>query len=177
VIESCAGFGSAWLLANLPEALLAQQHVHQAVLSDSTAKLEFLVEAISAQIIPSDSTPGAREARVIFFIDRALATFAAEDRPAFLTGLGQLQSRVKRRFKKVERFSGLSSDQQIKLLKSIEKTPFFELVRAMTIFGMFANPTYGGNHDEIGWKLIGFESEFLFQAPFGYYDRDHMSDR
>jgi Gluconate 2-dehydrogenase subunit 3 len=182
VIGSCAGLGSAWLLTNLPEILLAQQHVHQAALSASAPKLEFFsaeqaveVDAIAAQIIPTDSTPGAREARVVYFIDRALATFAAGDRLAFVRGLAQLQSRVRRRFKKLEHFSALSSEQQIRILKSIEKTPFFDLVRTLTIFGMFANPTYGGNYEEIGWKLIGFESQFLFQSPFGYYDRDYVA--
>jgi hypothetical protein len=23
----------------------------------------------------------------------------------------------------------------------------------------------------LGWKLIGFEDEFSFEPPFGYYDR------
>ena len=184
VIESCAGISSAWLLTNLPEILAAQDHAHRAAQSPDSAKLDFFtpeqaaeVEAISAQIIPTDSTPGAREARVVYFIDRALATFAADDRPAFLKGLRDLQSKVKKQFKKsnVERFSALTSGQQIKVLKSIEKSTFFELVRTMTIYGMFANPTYGGNHDEIGWKLIGFESQFAFDPPFGFYDRDDQS--
>lgn len=184
MIESCVGLGSAWLLSNLPELLLAQQHVHQATLSGSPGKLEFFtpeqaveVEAIAAQIIPSDDTPGAREARVVYFIDRALATFAAADRSAFVKGLDQLQSKVKRQFKNSMRFSALSSAQQIKLLKSIEKTGFFDLVRTMTVFGMFANPAYGGNYEEIGWKLIGFESQFLFESPFGYYDRDYIAGK
>ena len=34
-------------------------------------------ETTDAQIVPSDDTPGAREAGVIYFIDRALATFLA----------------------------------------------------------------------------------------------------
>jgi gluconate 2-dehydrogenase gamma chain len=125
---------------------------------------------MAAQIIPTDSTPGAREARVIYFIDRALATFAAEERPKFIKGLKQLQSRVKKSSRNAARFSALAPDQQIQLLKSIEKSDFFELVRVMTIFGMFASPEYGGNHDRIGWKLIGFQDEFMFQPPFGYYD-------
>ncbi|HEU4391263.1 MAG TPA: gluconate 2-dehydrogenase subunit 3 family protein [Blastocatellia bacterium] len=186
MIESGAGIGSAWLLSNLPEILAAQNHAHAAAQSPGTAKLEFFtpeqaveVEAIAAQIIPTDSTPGAREARVIYFMDRALATFAADDRPSFLKGLKDLQSKVRKQFKKsnAERFSALTNDQQIKLLKSIEKSEFFELVRTMTIYGMFANPTYGGNHDEIGWKLIGFESQFVFEPPFGFYDRDDQANR
>jgi gluconate 2-dehydrogenase gamma chain len=186
VIDSCAGIGSAWLISNLPEILAAQDHAHKAALSSAPVKLEFFtpeqaedVEAIAAQIIPTDATPGAREARVIYFIDRALATFLAGDRVAFLKGLKDLQSKVKKRFKKekIERFSALTSDRQIMLLKSIDKSDFFELIRTMTIYGMFANPSYGGNHDEIGWKLIGFESRFGFEPPFGFYDGDDQANR
>ena len=186
VVESCAGIGSAWLLSNLPEIVAAQDHARHAAQSPGSVRLEFLtpeqaaeVEAVAAQIIPTDATPGAREARVVYFIDRALKTFAAEDGPAFLKGLKDLQSKVRKQFRKqkAERFSALSSDQQIKLLKSIEKSDFFELVRTMTIYGMFANPTYGGNYEEIGWKLIGFESQFAFEPPFGFYDREDQANR
>jgi hypothetical protein len=38
---------------------------------------------------------------------------------------------------------------------------------------MFTLPTYGGNRDGVGWKLIGFEDRHTFQPPFGYYDRDY----
>jgi len=63
------------------------------------------------------------------------------------------------------------------VLKSIEKEKFFESVRTMTIYGMFANPSYGGNYDEIGWKLLGFQSEFYFEPPFGVYDRDYQASQ
>jgi hypothetical protein len=38
---------------------------------------------------------------------------------------------------------------------------------------MFSLPSYGGNRGGVGWKLIGFEDAHVFQAPFGYYDRDY----
>ena len=28
----------------------------------------------------------------------------------------------------------------------------------------------GGNKDKVGWKLIGFQDDFLYKPPFGYYD-------
>ena len=180
VINSLTGVGAAWLVTNLPEILLAQEHAHHAAESTGPVKLEYFtpeqaadVEAIAAQIIPTDDTPGAREARVIYFIDRALSTFAAEERPAFVNGLKQLQAKVRKQSKNAKSFSALNSEQQIRLLKTIEKGEFFDAVRTLTITGMFANPAYGGNHDEIGWKLLGFENEFLFEPPFGFYDRDY----
>src|SRR4029434_3758938 len=97
VTKSCAGISSAWVLANMPEILLAQEHAHHAALSETPAKFEFFnpeqateVEAIAAQIIPTDDTPGAREARVIYFIDRALVTFASDEREVLMKGLKQL---------------------------------------------------------------------------------------
>jgi hypothetical protein len=53
----------------------------------------------------------------------------------------------------------------------IEKTSFFEAVRNHTIMGMFAPPQHGGNYQQVGWKLIGFDDSLNFQEPFGYYDR------
>jgi len=179
-----SGIGSAWLLSHWTEVLAAQEHAHRAAQSAAPVKFEFFtpeqaveVEAIAAQIIPTTDTPGAREARVIYFMDRALATFAVQERAAFVRGLKDLPSKVKKRFKTKKRFSELGSGEQIQLLKAIEGSPFFELLRTMTIIGMFANSEYGGNHDQAGWKLIGFEDQFLFKPPFGFYDRDYQTER
>jgi len=183
MIKSCAGFGSAWVISHLADIAAAQEHVHRAALSQASSKLEFLsaeqsteVEAIAEQIIPTDDTPGAREARVIVFIDRALATFAADDRKQFLGGLEDLQKQVRKRFGKSKRFSNLTSAEQTEMLKRIEKGEFFDLIRTMTILGMFSNPEYGGNHDQIGWKLLGFEDQFHFKSPFGFYDAEYHSE-
>ena len=182
VINSCAGVGSLWLVTHLPEVLAAQEHAHIAAHSQTSPKLEFFtqeqsveVEAIASQIIPTDDTPGAREARVIYFIDRALATFAKDDRSLFVKGLEGVQRQTRKRFGKTKRFSDLDSAHQTELLKAIEKSPFFELARTMTILGMFSNPEYGGNHDQIGWKLLGFEDQFHFKSPFGFYDAEYQS--
>jgi len=181
VLRSCTGIGSAWLLTNMPEILLAQEHAHEATESAVPVKFEFFtaaqaaeVEAIAAQIIPTDDTPGAREARVVYFIDRGLTTFASDDRPAFVKGLKELHAKVRKQFPKAKSFSALSSAEQIQVLKAIEKSPFFDLVRTMTVIGMFANPSYGGNFNQIGWKLIGFENKFFFDSPFGFYDREYQ---
>src|SRR4051794_11974866 len=81
-----------FLLALSPSALDAlQQHAHT---PPSDAKLQYLdpqtaadIETLAAQIIPSDDTPGAKEAGVIFFIDRALATFDQDKRALYRDGL------------------------------------------------------------------------------------------
>jgi len=182
VIKSCASLGSAWILSHLTEIAAAQEHAHHTALSQTPSTFEFFtleqsveVEAIAEQILPTDDTPGAREARVIYFIDRALATFAAGDRAVFVGGLDDLQKKARKRFGKTTKFSALGPAQQTELLKGIEKGEFFELVRTMTILGMFTNPEYGGNYNQIGWKLLGFEDQFHFKSPFGFYDAEYQT--
>jgi gluconate 2-dehydrogenase gamma chain len=179
-----AGISSAWLLSNLPDIRAAHDHAHRAAQSSTPVKFEFFspaqaveVEAVAAQIIPTDDAPGAREARVIYFIDRALTTFDRDKQKLYTSGLKQLQGKAKKLYPKTKKFSDLSPDQQIQVLKAIEKTEFFEAVRTHTITGFLANPEHGGNYDRVGWKLIGFEDQFVFAPPFGYYDGEYMEQQ
>jgi gluconate 2-dehydrogenase gamma chain len=180
LIKSLTGVSTAWLALRLPEIAAAQEHAHHAAQSAGSAKLEFFsaeqaaeVEAVAAQIIPTDDTPGAREARVIYFIDRALTTFDKDKQTQYVKGLKDLQTKQKKMFKTSAKFSDLNSEQQIKVLKAFEKNAFFETIRVHTIMGFFADPSYGGNYDKIGWKTIGFQDDFFFKPPFGYYDREY----
>ena len=36
-------------------------------------------------------------------------------------------------------------------------------MRMLTLCGMFALPSWGGNRDEAGWKLLGFEDRHAWQ--------------
>jgi gluconate 2-dehydrogenase gamma chain len=171
--------GSAWIAANWPAILEAQEHAKRAVRSGAPGKFAFFspeqaveVENVAAQIVPTDDTPGAREAGVVYFIDRALTTFDRESQTVYTQGLADLQAKARELFSGATKFSSLTADQQIRVLKAIEKTQFFAQVRTHTITGFLANPEYGGNQDEIGWKLIGFEGKFHYQPPFGYYDAE-----
>ena len=182
-----AALGAAALPMDWPAIVYAAEGAHQshahaphAPGAGTTPKLTFLsaadaadVEAVAAQIIPTDDTPGAREAGVIFFIDRALATFFAHLAPGFRTHLADFQRAVRERHPDAASFAALTSAQQIEFLKTVDRTPFFETTRLLTLFGMFTTPTYGGNRDGVGWKLIGFEDKHMFQPPFGFYDRDY----
>jgi gluconate 2-dehydrogenase gamma chain len=128
------------------------------------------VEAMTGRIIPSDNgSAGAREAGAVHFIDKALATFNAGQKKLYVDGLDDLNRRAGRKVAGT-RFSGLTAQQQDDALREIENTPFFQTVRFDTIAGTFALPSYGGNKDYVGWKMIGLEHQPLFQPPFGYYD-------
>jgi Gluconate 2-dehydrogenase subunit 3 len=178
LISSISGLSATWLSSHWPSVVTAQTHAEEAARQDSA--FQFFspqqateVEAITSQIIPSDETPGGREAHVVYFIDRALTSFDRDKQPAYIEGLKQVQALVKSLFPGETKFSDLSSERQIRLLMAIERTDFFELLRIHTVMGFLAKPDYGGNQDEVGWKLIGFEDKMSHHPPFGYYDREY----
>jgi gluconate 2-dehydrogenase gamma chain len=177
LIESVAGLGGAWVAANYASIVDAQAYVQQAASSGQPITLAFFteaqaaeVEAMAAQIIPSDGTPGAREAHVINFIDRALVTFEKNQQQAYVKGLQELDGQTKALVPSATKFSALTSDQQIQVLTAMEKTPFFNLVRTHTITGFFASPIHGGNYNKAGWKLVNYDDSLNHKPPFGYYD-------
>lgn len=140
------------------------------VLTVLTAEEAAELEAIAARIIPTDETPGAREAGVIWFIDAALAGFAREQRPALAEGLAQLARDVAAAHPGQSRFSALAEADQDALLVRIQESDFFQTVRFATLAGMFALPRYGGNANYLGWELVGQENVHEFTPPFGWYD-------
>lgn len=128
------------------------------------------VEAFSARIIPSDGTPGAREAGVVWFIDGALATWAEDERSFVREGLAAMQAAVARAHPG-KRLSTLTETEQDAFLRGYEREPLFGFLRFGVIAGMFALPKYGGNADWVGWELVGQERVYEFTPPFGWYDR------
>jgi Gluconate 2-dehydrogenase subunit 3 len=177
-VSGITGLSTVWLLSNYSGILEAEDFAQQAAAKwTTTPRLGFFtdeqaadIDAMASQIIPTDDTPGAHEARVIFFIDRALVTFARESTPIYIQGMKDLQAKTKELFPNATKFSALTSPQQIQVLTAIEKSPFFNTVRNHTVIGFFASPVHGGNHNKVGWKLIGFDDSLEFKPPFGYYD-------
>jgi len=172
---SGTAFGSAWLAAT-PDALSASLR-HARAAAASPPPLETLtpdeaadLDAIAAQIIPTDDLPGAREVGAVHFIDHSLATWAADQRAAFSAGLRDLNREASLRWPGAGPFATLSPDRQIALLQAVAATPFFQAVRFATVAATFADPSWGGNHDKVGWRLLGFDDRFVWQPPFGDYD-------
>jgi gluconate 2-dehydrogenase gamma chain len=129
------------------------------------------VEAFSARIIPTDETPGAREAGVVWFIDGALATFMRDQQDFVRGGLKTMSAAVAKAHPGRTSLAALTEPEQDAFLKSQEREPLFGFLRFGTIAGMFALPKYGGNKDYMGWALVGQEHVFEFKPPFGWYDR------
>jgi gluconate 2-dehydrogenase gamma chain len=175
VATSGTMLGGAWLAFHLPaiEAAVAQARralLRSAPLAILTPEEARELEAVAAQIIPTDDTPGAREAGVVYFMDNVLGTFGAQFLEPIRGGLPDLLKAAQAKNAAVRAFSELTGEQQAEVLKSMEQTPFFGAVRFLTVAGMLGDPSYGGNKDRIGWRLIGFDGGHAHQPPFGYYD-------
>src|SRR5437868_6256477 len=70
-------------------------------------------DAISAQIVPTDETPGAREAHVVRFVDRALATDHGNVRPLAQKSFKALGDAVATKTPGSRSFAALSDADQI----------------------------------------------------------------
>jgi hypothetical protein len=171
--------GALWL-ATHGRAIAQAAHHAAAAAGNGSGALSFLsaadaadVEAIASCIIPSGATAGAREARTVVFIDRALDTFFAARASEFRQGLAQFQQSFRSAHPNVTAFAAASADDQMPFLRTVETSPFFGTMIFMTVLGFLSSPQYGGNAESVGWKAIGFEDQHVFAPPFGYYDRDY----
>ena len=193
------GVSAAWVSAHWPALLSAATHARQAAKSLIPPEFEFFtseeaaeIDAVAARIIPTTDTPGAREAGVVYFIDRALVTFSSDNQKTIRDGLPDLQARVRELFPGVEKFSAATPEQQDKVLQALDEQhsatvgargrrsrqaaqSFFETVRVHTVAGFLIDPESDkrGNRDGVGWKVIGRDPAHMFQPPFGHYDKDY----
>jgi hypothetical protein len=177
-IPATLGFG--WLAANWPSIAGAADHAHQMMAAPGPATISHLTtveaaiaDAASAHIVPTDDTPGAREAGVLYFIDYCVGAGCLGVGDEFRRGLNALDTSARERFADSAGFASLSPARQVELLRSVERTPFFGQLHLLTVVGLLASPSYGSNRDQAGWKLIGFDDTHIYAPPFGYYDRDY----
>lgn len=116
-------------------------------------------------ILPETETPGAEQARTVEFIDAALAGYDHDQLELYRKGLADVAARTRRMSPPSARFADLSAAQQTALLKTIEKTDFFDKLRTHTALAYFGNLEFGG-------KSAGRDSAMHFQPPFGFYDAE-----
>ena len=131
-----------------------------------TAAEYALVERLSEMIIPSDSTPGAREAGVAEFIDFMVAS-DPDSQYAFRTGLTWMNAHSERVFGKP--FVDLTPEQQTSLLEPLgfkdkarpgleTGVQFFRLMREFTVTGFYSS--------EIGFKELDNPAlKFYAESP------------
>jgi gluconate 2-dehydrogenase gamma chain len=155
-----------------PRSIFAQpaQGTARVSLRYFTAAEARIVTAAAERIFPKDANgPGATDAGVVIYIDRQLAGPYGRDKYRYAKGpfapstpehgyQGAENPRQVYRsaLSALTGFETLTAEQQDARLASIERTPFFVLLRAHTIEGMFCDPAHGGNQNLVGWKLVGF---------------------
>ena len=219
--------------------------VGEPVNPDSTERYFFTehewntIEAATARIMPTDQDPGAKEARVVVFIDRYLSgidyIFAAADGSGFLKLAGKhadawraRQHKMQQLYRKGVRnldalaqggqpvplagglvsakgsspneqkcFVDLTEEEQDQVFIALsgapkpskvtlgtkepvttflqgsfdEDLPFFATLCLHTRQGFYCDPVYGGNKDQLGWKVIGFPGpRSLKDTMDGTYD-------
>lgn len=125
------------------------------------------VEAICAELIPTDQDPGATEAGCVNFIDKALAAEDAQALPLYRAALADIDKLCQQAHGRT--FAELDSAQRQKILVAMEQgtlagwsltmvrpQDFFATIRFHTLLGFIGDPKYGGNQNYVGWKLMGF---------------------
>jgi gluconate 2-dehydrogenase gamma chain len=166
--------GRDFLAAWLPSAAAssARAAAPQAPYSPQFFKPEEFktVEILTELIIPSDNTPGAREAQVARFIDFVVFS-AAEFRPEmqreWIEGLEQLDRLSRDKYARP--FAEAAPHDQQALLMEIslpERQPgaehpafaFYGLVKEMTVDGFYSSRV--GLIDVLGYKGLAVLSEF-----------------
>jgi gluconate 2-dehydrogenase gamma chain len=169
--------GASWLALYWPQIASAAQHAHAAATGEAPREFKLLtpaeardVEAITAQIVPSGDTPGAREAGVVYFVDHIHTGLYAAQADSFRAELTAFRQEVAKAHPDGGSFADLPEPEQLAYLTGVEKSPFFERMRFLTVLGLLALPSYGGNRDKSGWKLVGFVDRHAWEPPFGHYD-------
>lgn len=129
------------------------------------------LDAMAARILPTTDTPGAREAGAVWFMDAMLGEALAGDLELIQRGCTSLNEAAG------GSFATLDARAQDRQLSAIEDGPFFAAVRFMTLAGTFTLGEYGGNRDNLGWKILGLSTQHHWQPPFGYYDRGRHGEQ
>ena len=138
------------------------------------------IAAFCERLIPSDATgPGAKEANVIRYIDRALAGDLSAFRGAYTQAVVAINAYSVQRFGAA--FTALTPAQQDQVLGDLDRNQLapqdptverqagasapqflpnaravFEMIRTHAVQGMFGDPAHGGNTNFVGWKLVRF---------------------
>src|ERR1035437_1640582 len=116
LVASMTGLSATWVAAHWSSAVQAADMAEGTPMAFLSPPQAADVEAITAQIIPTTDTPGAKEARAVVFIDLALVTFAKDSQDVYTKGLADLGQKVRAVNPAVDGFAGLTPAQQVQVL-------------------------------------------------------------
>lgn len=180
-MAATAGVGGVFLAAGWTDAAEAAERALARSAAGAPVRYKALavadandIIALTAQIFPSDGTPGAKEAGVVHFVDQSLAKNAKELTAPIADLMAHINGEAAKRFPGNGRVAALADADQHALVAWLEKEQpnSFGFLKGMAVAGMFAMPARGGNRNKAGWKLIGFKDQFSWQAPYGWYDAE-----
>jgi gluconate 2-dehydrogenase gamma chain len=116
-----------------------------------------VLAAMADRLVPPDEHgPGAVQLGAVRYIERALESELAGRVPEYVAGLDDVERRATARHG--TGFCALSADAMDALLRELEAhaPTFFGLVHRNVLEGVFADPSWGGNAGEAGWRLLGY---------------------
>ena len=119
-LRAVAAAGTAWAAADVLQIEDALAWASQQTQAGTAATFRVLsrpqadvLDAISSRILPAvDGRPGAHDAGVVFFIDRALATFYAGQKKMYVRGVADVNRRAAARWPGSASFAALTPPQQ-----------------------------------------------------------------
>ena len=181
------GMGAVSSLPILNNLASAQAHQHHSVapkVAETVAKAPAFfnkqqyatITELASLIIPTDETPGAREAKVNEYIDLIVGESPFDVQKVFLDGLAWLDKASKDRHKK--NFVNLSNAQQVGLLTEISKiknpapneatqAKFFKAIKDMTIDGFYTS--------KIGIEELGYVGNTVLDEFPGCTHPEHQA--
>jgi gluconate 2-dehydrogenase gamma chain len=127
------------------------------------------LDAVVARILPSDDGPGAREAGVVGFIDRQLASGPLAPLAPVVVELArriELHAR-KAHGRSYDELSAAEQDaivgklSRAELSTSLPERQLYEALHGLTLEGFLSDPNHGGNVDQVGWKFVDFAEPTL----------------
>ena len=179
--HTAAIMGGGWLASHATAILAAAGEAQQSQANSAAfihlsqaeaATLGALCDQIFPPDLPPGPLPGASELGAVYFIDAALGGFMAGELSTIREGLANLDQRAPDAL----HFHELEFDRQTEVVRQVENTPLFGMVHFLTLLGLFAMPSYGGNKDGAAWKMLGYEPRHHWQPPFGYYDAQYVKE-
>lgn len=185
VVVSVGAISSLPILNN---TVSAHQHQHQVtvpIVADATVpkapsffnKHQYAtITELASLIIPTDETPGAREAKVNEYIDLIVGESSFDVQKVYLDGLNWLDRTSQQRHRK--NFVDLSNKQQVNILTEISKikTPtrdnevqsnFFKAIKNATIDGFYTS--------KIGIDELGYQGNTVLDEFPGCTHPEHQS--
>jgi len=125
--------------------------------------------AVCECLIPTDEFPGAAWAGAVNFIDIQLCGYLRKHRGIYREGLHALEACSHQAHGRP--FTQLGPEQQVELLRSVEKgtapatvwkaarqKEFFKLILAHTQQSYYGDPRHGGNRDGVGYRSVGISA-------------------